>query len=205
MTVSFGEVACPEKPHEEGAVPLVRFRFQEHEPFVSVFEKEVDMKRSILVSLGGAFVVALLLASVSPVAGADGNTSLGTWKLIVAKSKYDPGPAPKSATRRYESFEGDGITFTSDTVNADGSHTIVSFSAHYDGKPYPFKDSANRFDMISLKRVDAYTVETTLTKAGKLIQTGRNVVSKDSKMMTQTQKGTNAKGPYSNVLMFDKQ
>jgi hypothetical protein len=33
-----------------------------------------------------------------------GNTALSTWKQNMAKSKYDPGPAPKSVTRTYEPF-----------------------------------------------------------------------------------------------------
>jgi ribosomal protein S30 len=166
------------------------------------------MKRFPVVSLGGAFVVVMVLLAVgvSRVEGADSNMSLGNWKLNVAKSKYDPGPAPKSATRTYEPFEGDGIKFTSDTVNADGSHTIVTFSAHYDGKPYPVRDSANRFDMNALKRVDAYLGENTLTKAGKIVQQTRTVISKDGKTMTATQKSPpDATRRVNNVLVFEKQ
>jgi hypothetical protein len=40
------------------------------------------------------------------------NPFLGTWKLNVAKSKFNPGPAPKSLTR---------------TITADGSGTKYSF------------------------------------------------------------------------------
>ena len=33
------------------------------------------------------------------------DASLGTWKLNLAKSKYNPGPAPKSATFTLEAAE----------------------------------------------------------------------------------------------------
>ena len=65
-----------------------------------------------------------------------GDSTLGTWKLNLAKSKFDPGPAPKSRTEVYEAWETDGITFTGTTVQADGTRATAGFSAHYDGKDY---------------------------------------------------------------------
>ena len=41
--------------------------------------------------------------------GADNN--VGTWKANLAKSKYSPGPAPKSQTLTIEAHEG-GIKYT---------------------------------------------------------------------------------------------
>jgi len=45
---------------------------------------------------------------------------LGTWKLNVAKSKFSPGPPPKSMIVKSAAAEGGGFTYTSDTVAADG-------------------------------------------------------------------------------------
>ena len=42
------------------------------------------------------------------------------------------------------------------------------------------------FDTISLKRIDTHTVEFTRKRAGKVVRTGTNVVSKDGKTRTQT-------------------
>jgi hypothetical protein len=56
----------------------------------------------------GAVGIVSLLVTLAPNLRAQGNTSLGTWKLNLAKSKYDPGPAPLSDTRVYEAWEGDG-------------------------------------------------------------------------------------------------
>jgi hypothetical protein len=81
------------------------------------------MKRFLVVA-GRAFIVlVVILAGVSRVAGADGDARLGTWKLNLSKSNYSPGPPPKSQVRKWEPFEGDGVTFTVETVNADGSRT----------------------------------------------------------------------------------
>jgi hypothetical protein len=91
------------------------------------------------------------------------------------------------------------------TVNADGTSTTISYSAHYDGKDYPWTGNVNA-DTLAMKRIDAYTVETTQKKAGKVVQSGRSVVSKDGKMMTITQKSpTGATRLVNNVVVIDKQ
>jgi hypothetical protein len=103
-------------------------------------------------------------------------------------------------------FEGDGVRLTIDTVNADGTHTTTTpYSAHVDGKDYPYMGSAT-VDAIVLKRIDASSWDYTRKKAGKLVTTGRNTVSKDGKTITYTSKGTSASGqPTSSVLIFEKQ
>jgi hypothetical protein len=163
------------------------------------------MRHSPVVACGAFIVLVLSQAGVSRVAFADGDARLGTWKLNLAKSKYDPGPAPKSQIRKWESFEGDGVKFTVETVNADGSRTTGTYSAHYDGKDYPATSVPNA-DTIALKRIDSYTVDVTNKKAGKVVQTSRGVVSKDGKMMTVATKGMTASGQIiTNVTVFDKQ
>jgi hypothetical protein len=49
--------------------------------------------------------------------------NLGTWKLNVAKSKYDPEPPPMSETRVFEPWESDGVKFMGIRVLADGTRT----------------------------------------------------------------------------------
>jgi len=49
------------------------------------------------------FVAIIVLAVVgSGSLYAQSNPLVGTWKLNVAKSKFDPGPGPKSMTRTVE-------------------------------------------------------------------------------------------------------
>jgi hypothetical protein len=129
---------------------------------------------------------------------------IGSWTLNVAKSKYDPGPAPKSQTLKIEAA-GKGEKVSSEMVNADGSKTSTSYTAEFDGKPSPLTGSALA-DTVALKRVDAHTSDRTDSKGGKTVQTYHRVVSKDGKTMTVTIKGTNAQGkPVSNVVVFEKQ
>src|ERR1017187_2642008 len=71
--------------------------------------------RTLLVGTGRAIGgSAVALAASAP------DSSVGTWTLNLANSKFSPGPAPKSVTRTYaESAEG--TTLTVNGVAADGS------------------------------------------------------------------------------------
>ena len=128
----------------------------------------------------------------------------GTWELNLAKSKFSPGPPPKSLTRTFE-VTGADVKYTLKGIDAEGKPIpLMQFTAKYDGKDYPFTGSPD-FDAISLRRVNAVTVKATLKKGGKVVQTSRRVVSKDGKTLTLTTKGTNAKGQaINNVTVFDK-
>src|SRR6516162_347372 len=118
------------------------------------------MRYSSLNSLLFGLLVGLLAISTAVRAADD--PSSGTWKMDPAKSKYDPGPAPKSTTVKVDAGEN---TFKVDvhTVNADSTETHISFDAKTDGKDYPVTGNPNG-DMISVKRVDARTIETTMKK-----------------------------------------
>jgi hypothetical protein len=108
----------------------------------------------------------VILATLSVALGlAAADPAIGTWKLNVAKSKYSPGPVPKSATVTYE-VSGDGVKRTGETVTADGQTTSFSYTAQYDGKEYPVTGNPNA-DTIVLKRINDYTSESTLKKGGK--------------------------------------
>ena len=132
-----------------------------------------------------------------------GDPRMGTWKLNVAKSKYSPGPAPRSVTLKVEP-SGQGEKVTAEFVNADGTRTTSQYTANFDGKDYPLTGSAVA-DTVSLKRIDARTTDRTDKKGGKVVQTLKRVVSQDGKTMTVTVKGMTAQGQaVNNVVVFDK-
>jgi hypothetical protein len=152
-----------------------------------------------------ATVVALSLVA-SGLLLAQNNTQLGTWKLNLAKSKFSPGPAPKSETLTVEA-QGDGARYSFEGVAADGGRITCSFTTNYDGKDSPTSGvCANGGDTAALKRVDANTMTATLKKAGKVVLTVRDVVSKDGRVSTAALKGTNEQGqPTSATEVWDKQ
>jgi hypothetical protein len=157
------------------------------------------------VTLAIVVLGVLVAADVAQLSAQGKDARVGTWKLNVAKSKYDPGPPPQSQTLKVEAV-GKGEKVTSETMTADGKKVTVTYTANFDGKDYPLTGSALGADKVSLKRIAARTTERIDKKDGKPVVTIRRVVSADGKTMTATVKGTNAEGkPMNNVAVFEKQ
>ena len=117
---------------------------------------------------------------------------VGTWKLNVEKSKFSPGPAPKSLTTKFEP-DGKGVKWKVERTAADGQVTVSEFTAQYDGKDYPLKGSTT-VDAVSMRRIDPLTTERVNKKDGKVVSTETREVAKDGKSYITTVKGTTAKG-----------
>jgi hypothetical protein len=151
-------------------------------------------------SLFTAVVIALAVA-VGGTAFAQG---VGTWKLNVAKSKYQQGQAPKSTTLIYEAA-GQGIKVTVDTVQANGSPLHYAYTANYDGKDVPVVGNPNA-DMAARTRVNATTTQLVNKKGGKVLSNVTLVTSSDGKVLTITTKGTDATGRnVDSVAVYEKQ
>jgi hypothetical protein len=150
--------------------------------------------------------IALLAIAGSSALRAQSNPLVGTWKLNVTKSKFDPGPAYKSLTRTVEA-QGDGVKYTFDGIAADGKPISYGFSVQFDGKDNPISGSIpNGADTISAKRTDANHYVATLKKGDKLIGTSKVTVSKDGKVTTVDSTGTTATGAKAHdVQVYDKQ
>jgi hypothetical protein len=147
-------------------------------------------------------VGAVLAIATAAASAAD--PVIGTWKLNAAKSTFSPGPALKSQTRSYAQSP-DGMVLTTKTVAADGKESTLSLTFKADGKPYAVSGSPD-FDTVSVKRVDARTVNSTLMKAGVTVGTGVRKVLKDGKTLTFAQKGTHVGGAkYDDVLVYDRE
>ena len=152
-----------------------------------------------------AFAMAVVSMLVLGTAAMAADSNIGTWKLNPEKSKFSPGPAPKSQTLKIEAWGADGVKYTADGVGADGKPSHWAFQAKYDGKFVPFKGNPDA-DMLAYKRIDANRVEATTQLNGKPAQTTKIVVSANGKTRTVTQTGQNAKGQtVNNVVVYDKQ
>ena len=151
-----------------------------------------------------ALAVLFVFCSIAVLAQAPAAKNMaGTWKLDPAKSKYSPGPTPKSQVAKLEAVDG-GLKVVSDRVEADGKTTHFEWTAKFDGKDYPVKGDPNR-DAVSLKKVDDYTLDITNKKAGKVLTTIHAVYSKDGKSRTETVTGTDAQGrKVQNVTQWTK-
>jgi hypothetical protein len=145
-------------------------------------------------------LLALLAISVG-IATAEEHS--GSWKLNPARSRYNPGPAPKNLI---ETIELDKNTYkvVGDGADADGKPIHLEFSAKFDGK-----DSSVRgvpwADMQSARWVDAHTPQLIQKKGGQVMMTVTCRVSKDGKSRTCTLKGKDDQGRnVNNVVVFDR-
>ena len=149
------------------------------------------------------FALVVILVAAADGVQAQADPTVGTWKLNLAKSKYNAGEPPKSSTVVIAAA-GQGIKLTADTVLADGTARKISYTATYDGKDAVVTGTPD-YDGMSLKKT-ANGVEGSRKKAGKVVQTYTRVVSADGKTMTVTSTGTNASGgKVDNVQVYDKQ
>lgn len=149
------------------------------------------------------FGIAVMLMMAPILAQTASDPVLGTWYLNVAKSRYDPGPRPRSQTRVY-TLDKDGIKAVSTTVYANGNSDTVHYPSNYDGKEHPVAGSPDT-DGIVMKKVDDRTAESNLIHAGKVIGTTRRTVSRDGKTLTIVYKGVGPKGEQvSNNTVYDK-
>jgi hypothetical protein len=156
-------------------------------------------------TISSAFLAVLFATTLPQASFAQGTPLIGTWKLNLEKSKYSPGPAPKSGTTTFE-VAGLGLRITTQGIDAEGKPTKTDFGAIlFDGKSYSVT-GAPAYDASSYKLVNASTFEYIRTKAGKVVQTATSVVSSDGKTRTVTTIGVDEKGQQiNNVAFYDKQ
>jgi hypothetical protein len=121
-----------------------------------------------------------------------------------AKSKYSPGPAAKNLTLKVES-DDKKVKVDSEGIDGEGNPTHVQYDAKFDGKDHPVTGVPNG-DTVSVKRIDANTIPTTIKKGDQVVMTVTAKVSADGKTRTFTFKGKDAQGhTINNVVVSDKQ
>ena len=159
------------------------------------------MKKAIPVC--AMVMLVLWFAGLMP---AQGDPFLGTWKLNVKKSKFEPGPARKSETRMVVSSPH-GMKVSVKRVNGDSSTQEFEYTSNLDDKTYPIVgDGPEGADSIAANLTAPNTIQSTLKKGGKTIVTSTLTVSADGRVLTITSKGTQADGKqFSNVAVYEKQ
>jgi hypothetical protein len=129
---------------------------------------------------------------------------LGTWKLNLSKSKYIPGPAPRSQTRVYRRTPN-GIFVTIDTVDAKGTkQPTIEFEEKYDGKEYPIKGSEIG-DALVLKRINNYLSEAIMKHGGMVVATTRRIITDNGKTLMLIYQEANYDRPVDNIIVYDRQ
>jgi hypothetical protein len=152
---------------------------------------------------GTTLVLALAVVVGAPTVTAQADPFAGTWTLNVAKSKYDPGPAPKSGTANFTTT-GKSVKTVVDVVSATGNQVHWEYAAAADGKDHPMTGTADG-DTVALRQLSPNSIETTYKLKGKVTIVNVRTVSADGKTMTVTTKGTNAQGQkVNNLQVYEK-
>ena len=155
------------------------------------------MKRAILVA-------GLLVPTVPQFALAQNQQFVGAWKVDVAKSKYEPGAAPKNETLRFEPV-GDGFKVSLDGVNQQGPYHSEA-TGKFDGVDVPVVATPGRQAKFtySFSRIDDRTWEILIKVNGERRLLVRNVVSEDGKTMRGVSTVTN-RGQVNQDVIYEKQ
>jgi hypothetical protein len=130
---------------------------------------------------------------------------IGTWELNVAKSSFDPGPAPRKQTLWYKA-EGRELMALIQGIDADGkpiSPDVGNLTIYFDGRDHPTPGPG--YDASSWNRISPNEYVANRKKGGKVVLVSRNVVSADRKTLTITTKGTDENGhTVNNVRVYDR-
>ena len=157
-------------------------------------------------SVTRVLMVLSVLAGLSSIVGAQKDPHIGTWKLDLSRSTFSPGPAPGSQTVTFLAT-ADGLAALLQGVGADGkaiNPDVSNVAIIFDGKDHPTPMPG--YEVSAWQRVDANTYRVVRKKAGKIVLTSVNVVSKDGTTMTITTTGIGADGkPVNNVRVFVRQ
>jgi len=129
----------------------------------------------------------------------------------MSKSMFASTPPKEPTIQRIGAIKN-GIRFVEEGVNSSGKKFHQEFTAQFDGKNYPIKNvldgrpDPSAANMVSVKKIDAYTLELTFTLNGKVALQSKFVVSKDGKTRTVVQMRTNDQGQTeSRTVVYDKQ
>jgi hypothetical protein len=157
--------------------------------------------RAVWCSVAAIMIVGV---AITPrVARAADDPMSGTWKVNLAKSKFDPGPAPKSLTATIK-VENDTEAFMAEGTDATGNPTHTMFTARIGGPDAPVTGIAYA-DTVSLKRVKPNHIVVTMKKGGKVTMTVHVVVAEDGKSRRLTYEGKNQNGKaVHDEVVYDK-
>ena len=132
----------------------------------------------------------------------------GKWALNVFSSNYEPSSLLPYRREMVISLNGAETTHAvSSWRRPQGNGSPLStygYTAKFDGKPYPVPNWGAA--TVTLKRVDANTIERTLDGAEIGKETSTWTLSADRKTLTVTAKGTDATGvAYTSTQVYEKQ
>jgi hypothetical protein len=136
---------------------------------VSADGKTLTIKTTSHPAAGGDVVTATITATLVGIAPAGVHKTSGSWKISKVQESEN------GLTTTYKT-NGDELTMSDPTGE--------SFTAKLDGTDAPVKGSYTR-DTVSVKKIDAHTIEETSKRTGTVVGVAKITVSADGKKMTE--------------------
>jgi hypothetical protein len=130
---------------------------------------------------------------------------VGTWKANIAKSRYDPGPGPRSETLQVDAV-GDGIKMSLKGVNQRGLY-VSEATGKFDGVDVPVAGSPLPQGGVlteAFRLLDGRTWEIVIKMNGVPQIEVRNIVSEDGKSMRSISTVVNG-ARVNQVVIYEKQ
>jgi hypothetical protein len=160
---------------------------------------------AIYAQLAIAVLIALFLSVTLPrISFAQTEPLVGSWRLNVAKSTFNPGPGPRAQTWTIESAGG-GLRLNLEGMGAQGGQQKSEWPIVFDGRPHPVTGNVNT-DAITSRRIDPYTLQGEYLKGGSTVGNWTIVVSRDGRVTTITASQRLANGQQNNnVSVFERQ
>ena|SRR5471032_3191297 len=159
-------------------------------------------RRTLFIAIA---LACLVLTSGTAVAQVS-DSWLGTWKLNVAKSTYEPASlAPKSETST-QTKSGDSVTAITDGIDAQGKRIHTEIIYKVDNAEYEIKGAADPKSTRFYTRIGDNTYQYVNKVNGNITTTIHVQVSADGKTRTIVTTGRDAQGRViDNLTSWDKQ
>lgn len=152
------------------------------------------------------FAMALCAALIGSAAAvtAEVDPFVGTWVLDRQQSRYEADAVPERMVI-VMTATAQGVHYRSDARYAEGRSAVSEYTAEYDGMLAMVFGSAGILAPVSLKRIDANTVEASYFLGLRVVASARRVVSREGRALTITTTSRDAAGQSrTNVAVFER-
>jgi hypothetical protein len=129
---------------------------------------------------------------------------LGEWRLNLAKSTYNPGPAPYLRAAYRIQPHADGVRVVYDMVRPRGGVIHLEWTGRFDGQDYPMQGVEEAITY-AYRRVGGRTYEIVMKVDDQPTATSRATVSATGDVITTSTAGRDARGArVTTVTVYEK-
>jgi len=128
----------------------------------------------------------------------------GQWVLNVARSHYGRGAKARTQETFVCETDKESLKCTIKSQYTDGTKVVGSFTAAYNGKPYPVAGIPD-IDQVTLQRVDDFVADATFSFKGRPIFGYRAIKSDDGRSLTVVSVEPITRSVLTSVVVYDQQ